>query len=98
MQYSGLLLWWIVSISWSAVFLIVVSIYLYASRSKKLAHGPIGTRIKLSDFVFVFVLAGLLGLYIVSINRSSSVLFATGNMVVEVILIVYTLKNWTRKS
>ena len=78
--------------------MIVVSLYLYASRSKRLANGTRAGRVKLSDFLFVFVLAGLLALYIVSIDRSSSVIFASGNIVVEAILIVYTAKNWTRKS
>ncbi len=78
--------------------MIVISVYLYAGRSKRLANGTRVGRVKLSDFLFVFVLAGLLGLYIVSINRSSSVIFASGNIVVEAVLVVYTVKNWTRKS
>ena len=51
------------------------------------------THIRLNDFVFVIVLAALLGLYIVSIDRASSLIFAAGNIIVEVILVVYTVKN-----
>jgi hypothetical protein len=41
------------------------------------------------------VLAALLGLYIVSIDRTSSLIFAAGNIIVEVILVAYTVKNKT---
>lgn len=98
MKYADLLLWWVISISWSAVFLIVVSLYLYATRSKRLANGARATRVKLADFVFVFILVGLLCLYIFSIDRRSSVIFASGNIVVEAILLVYAIRNWTGKS
>jgi hypothetical protein len=93
MEHSDLLIWWAVSIIWSIVFLIAVSLFLYAKRKNRVTGDP-GPR-KLSDFVFVFVLIGLLALYIASINRTSSVLFAIGNVVVEVILVVYTVKNKT---
>jgi cbb3-type cytochrome oxidase subunit 3 len=94
MAYSDLLVWWSVSISWSAVFLIAVSLYLYWDRRKRHPEGSrILNRFRLSDFVFVWVLAGLLCLYIVSIYRGSSLIFAAGNIVVEAILVVYTLKH-----
>lgn len=98
MSYSDLLLWWSVSISWSAIFLIVVSLYLYWDRHKRHPEGAgILTRFSLRDFVFVWVLTGLLGLYIVSIYRGSSAIFAAGNIVVEVILLVYTFGKRIRK-
>jgi len=50
------------------------------------------------DFVFVWVLFGLLALYIVSINISSAILFAAGNIFTEIVLIVYTVKNRTRSE
>ena len=90
LNYSGLLIWWVISISWSIAFLIAVSFYLYARR-KKTAEDSV--RGRLGDFVFVFVLLGLLALYIVSINRASSVIFALGNIVVEVVLVFYTMRN-----
>ena len=92
MQSSNLLFLWALSISWSAAFLIAVSIYLYARRKHR-APDKASTHIRLDDFVFVIVLAGLLGLYIVSIDRASSVIFAAGNIIVEVILVVYTVKS-----
>jgi hypothetical protein len=45
------------------------------------------------DFVFVWILIGLLVLYVVSIGEGSYLLFAAGNVVVEIILIVYTLRS-----
>ena len=94
MLYPDLFAWWIISISWSAVFLTAVSIYLYV-KSRKTDRGrtgvnPVGL---MKDFVFVWVLLGLLSLYIVSISRASSTVFAAGNILVEAILIVYTVKN-----
>jgi uncharacterized membrane protein len=96
MLYSDLFAWWVICISWSAVFLTAVSVYLYVDSRKRKGHvggarsSPVGV---IEDFVFVWVLLGLLNLYIVSINRGSSILFAAGNIVVEVILIAYARKN-----
>jgi len=47
----------------------------------------------IKDFIFVWSLLGLLILYIISIGTGSSILFAGGNIIVEVILIIYTMKN-----
>jgi cbb3-type cytochrome oxidase subunit 3 len=92
--YSELLGWWSISISFSAVFLIAVSLYLYWDRRKRSPEGArILSRVKLHDFVFVWVLAVLLGLYIVSIYRGSSLAFAAGNLAVEAILVIYTIRN-----
>jgi hypothetical protein len=92
--YSDLLGWWSLSIIWSAVFLIGVSLYLYWDRSRRFHEGRrIFGSVSLRDFVFVWVLAGLLGLYIVSIYRVSSLIFAAGNLVVEAILVAYTIRN-----
>ena len=98
--YPDLMAFWAVCITWSALFLTVVSIYLYLD-SKKTRLESTRTRGKfgfLRDFVFVWVLLGLLGLYIVSIDRSSSIVFASGNLVVEALLIVYTVKNRPSKG
>ena len=96
MLYSDLFVWWVICISWSAVFLTAVSVYLYVNSRKR--EGDIGRAmpnpVRLTkDFVFVWVLLGLLSLYIVSIDRGSSILFAAGNIVVEVILIAYARKH-----
>ncbi|MGA2460692.1 MAG: hypothetical protein ABSF82_04665 [Candidatus Bathyarchaeia archaeon] len=92
MQSSNLLFLWALSISWSAVFLIAVSVYLYARRKHR-TPDKASSHVRVNDFVFVIVLAALLGLYIVSIYRTSSLIFAAGNIIVEVILVAYTVKN-----
>jgi hypothetical protein len=50
------------------------------------------------NFVFVWVLIGLLFFYIFSINVASALIFAAGNIVVEVILLAYLLKNGKEES
>jgi hypothetical protein len=98
--YPNLMGVWAVCISWSALFLTAVSIYLYIDSRKSReqdTHATSGFRF-VRDFVFVWVLLGLLGLYIVSIDRGSSILFASGNMVVEVMLIAYTVRNRPPKA
>lgn len=94
-------IWWIITISWSIAFLIAVSIYLYGNSKarRRESSQTAADRIRLGkDFVFVWVLLGLLVFYIVSVNIGSAVLFAAGNIVVEVILIVYLIKSRHEKS
>jgi hypothetical protein len=92
MIYSGLLGWWTISIIWCAVFLIGVSLYLYWDRRKRFTEGThVLKRTRVRDFVFVWVLVGLLALYIVSIYRGSSIVFAAGNILVEAILVLYII-------
>ncbi|MEM0328420.1 MAG: hypothetical protein QXN53_07595 [Thermoproteota archaeon] len=94
-------IWWIITISWSIAFLILVSIYIYqTSRTKRKERTrTTANRLRLvKDFVFVWILLGLLVFYIVSVNIGSAVLFAIGNIVVEIILIVYLMKNRHEKS
>ena len=94
MQYSSLLFIWAISITCCTGFLIAVSFYLYIRRRSRPTN--IGaTRVNLTDFFFVAVLAALLGLYILSINRASSFIFALGNIAVEGLLIFYAFKNKT---
>ena len=98
--YSNLMGFWAVCISWSALFLTAVSIYLYMDSRRNRRHdahatGGLGF---VRDFVFVWVLLSLLGLYIVSIDRNSSILFASGNIVVEALLIAYAVKNRPSKG
>jgi hypothetical protein len=75
--------------------LTAVSIYLCIDSRKSREQRPHTTSMSrfVRDFVFVWVLLGLLGLYIVSIDRSCYVLFASGNIVVEALRIAYTVKN-----
>lgn len=101
MQYPELMTFWAICISWSALFLTAVSIYLYIGSNKSQTKNAkaIASRFRLvRDFVFVWVLLGLLGLYIVAIDRGSSVMFAAGNIVVEALLIAYAAKSRTSKG
>jgi hypothetical protein len=92
MKYSDLLFVWAVSITWCTVFLIAVSFYLYHGRmNRSTDSGTIRGRLK--EFFFVLVLACLLGLYILSINLTSSLVFAIGNIIVEVVLVGYTIRK-----
>jgi cobalamin synthase len=92
--------WWMISISFSIVFLTVVSIYLYANRTCERTKEKTKTAAKgvAANFVFVWVLIGLLFFYIVTVKIGSAVIFAAGNIVVEFILIAYLLKNKTATS
>jgi hypothetical protein len=98
MQYSNLFFVWAMSISWSAVFLIAVSIFLYVRRNHRSPVKATPSHVRLNDFVFVIVLLALLGLYIFSINNSSALIFAAGNIIVEIILIAYTVRNRVKKT
>lgn len=101
MPYPDLMLFWAVCISWSALFLTAVSIYLYfdSRKSQMKSDRAMASHFRMArDFAFVWVLLGLLGLYIISINRSSSILFAAGNVVVEALLILYTVKSRISKA
>ncbi len=94
-------IWWIITISWSIAFLILVGIYLYAgSKTKRSKCTP--TRASrfgfVTNFVFIWVLIGLLIFYIVSVNIGSSLIFAAGNIIVELILIAYLLKSRSEES
>jgi len=93
--------WWAVSISGGTVFLILVSIYLYASSRTKRKESKKSTSSVVrfgGSFAFVWVLIGLLAFYIVSVNIGSAALFAAGNIIVEAILIVYLIRNRQKKS
>ena len=90
--YSGLLVVWAMSITSCTIFLIGVSFYLYLRRRTRSPDNK-SSHVRVTDFLFVLVLAGLLGLYIVSINRTSALVFAVGNIVVEIVLLVYTIRS-----
>lgn len=84
-----------ISISFSIVFLTLVSVYLYANRACKRSGEKQKTTTYgvATNFTFVWILIGLLFFYITAVKIRSSLIFAAGNIVVEVILIAYLLKN-----
>ena len=96
MLYSDLFSWWIYSISFSIAFLVVVSIYLYTNRCKEEEKTTAVTHAK--NFAFVWVLVSLLFFYIFSIKIASALVFAAGNIVVEVILIGYLTKEREKRT
>jgi Flp pilus assembly protein TadB len=93
--------WWAATISAGSVFLSLVGAYLYlesGKRRKKDERKKRGARHLLTDFIFVWVLLGLLIFYIVSIDIGSDIIFAAGNVLVEAALVIYLLKNKTKES
>jgi hypothetical protein len=93
-DYSGLFGWWISSITFNIVFVIFASIYLYRRRNREPgAQTSGGIKKWAEDFAFVWILLSLLVLYVVSIGEGSYLLFAIGNIVVEIVLAVYVLKS-----
>lgn len=93
--------WWAVSISGGSIFLTLVSIYLYAGSRKKCNKGeqePVNIGNLVKNFVFVWVLLSLLVFYIVSIQIGSVAIFAAGNVVMEVILVIYLIRNRTKSE
>jgi amino acid transporter len=96
LPYPDLFIWWAVTISAGTFFLVLVSVYLYRDSLKRLETGTPKNAEWLrtgKSFAFVWVLLSLLVLYIVSISRSSYFLFAAGNILFEVFLIIYILTN-----
>jgi hypothetical protein len=93
-DYSGLFGWWISSITFNIVFVILASIYLYRRRNREPgAQTSEGILQWAKDFTFVWILLSLLVLYVVSIGEGSYVLFAIGNIVVEIVLAVYVFRS-----
>jgi amino acid transporter len=94
--------WWALSISFSSIFLVVISTYLYfGSRTKRTdkaeeqAKGANTVKL-VTNFAFVWVLLGLLVFYIFSVQLGagtfSEAVFAFGNIIVEALLIFYLLR------
>jgi heme/copper-type cytochrome/quinol oxidase subunit 2 len=103
--------WWAISISWSIAFLIVAGLYLYtSSRAKHKEDTRVGNQLKAEvvsvskNFIFVWILLGLLVFYIFSVQLGTGTLpelvFALGNIVVEALLVSYLFRNRdkTRRS
>jgi len=104
-MYIDLFTWWALSISFSTIFLTLISIYLFVdTKSRRKENGQKKTdpfRIG-NNFIFVWVLLGLLAFYIFSINLGAGVLseavFTAGNIVVEALLVLYLLGNRKKES
>jgi hypothetical protein len=97
--YYDIFDFWIISISWSIVFLILVGIYLYTSTKAKREENSRTKRSRVNlvkDQAIILFLLGLLAFYIISVNVGSDSLFAVGNIIVEVMLLVYVWKNRKR--
>jgi multidrug efflux pump subunit AcrB len=118
---ADLFVWWAISISWSIVFLIAASFYLYvSSRARRKEDATEETKRKMNDehsvrergyktqlkatarsiaknFIFVWILLGLLVFYIFSVKLGTGTLpeavFAVGNIVVEALLVFYLFRN-----
>jgi hypothetical protein len=96
MQYPELFDWWAAVITAGILFIALVSLYLYVGsrKKRKTSHGVVAYAARLgADFIFVWVLLGLLSLYIFSISRVSIFFFVAGNIMVGLVLIAYLLKN-----
>lgn len=108
MASLDLFVWWALSISFSIIVLTAVSIYLYLdSRSKRGGEDQKTSAKKrylrlIESFAFVWVLVGLLIFYISSIQLGATVVtevvFAIGNIVVEILLIIYLIRNREHNS
>ena len=99
MFYAHLFSWWIVSITFNILFVVAASIYLYEIRKQReLRDLSLGQRIAhvAKDFLFVWFLLGLLVLYVYSVGLASYLLFAVGNVAIELLLTIYILAS--RKS
>jgi len=99
--------WWASSISFSTIFLTAVSIYLYFDSRSRCREADKTSTIRhslrpLESFAFVWVLLGLLVFYISTIQLGATtlteVVFAIGNVVVEILLILYLIKNREHNS
>jgi hypothetical protein len=80
--------------------MIAIGVYLYtSSRAQRKQGNQKWSLVKLlKDFTFTWILLGLLVFYIVSIEIGSSTIFAIGNIVFEVILILYGIRNRGRAA
>jgi hypothetical protein len=96
MSNLNLFTWWVISISGSIIFLMIVAIFLYiASRAALKKNNRITKNASslVSDFTFLWFLLGLLVFYVISIRIGSAIVFALGNIFVEVLLVLYLLRN-----
>ncbi len=98
MTALGLFDYYVITISFSIVFILVVSLFLYSRRKRPAAGEQVrtGVRTILANFTFVWVLMALLLFYIATVDMRSYFLFVVGNVVVELFLVYYIMKNRSR--
>jgi len=93
--------WWAATITAGTTFLMFVGVYLYVDSREKRHGNRLETKKPflrlLQDFTFVWVLLGLLVFYIATIAIGSDMIFVAGNIVVEIMLLVYLLRNRTKE-
>ena len=100
LPYPDLFVWWAGTITFGILFLVCVSAVLFLLSKKKgeitstgLINGVFSTA---KNYAFVWVLLSLLVLYLVSIDGQNYLMFAVGNVVIEVLVFSYLLL--TRKT
>jgi hypothetical protein len=100
LPYPDLFIWWAGTITFGIGFLICVSVALFLLSKRKgevakkgLVNGLILT---VKSYAFVWVLLTLLVLYLVTIDGQNYLMFAVGNVVIEVFVFGYLIA--TRKT
>jgi hypothetical protein len=88
LPYQELFSWWAATITSGIMFLIVVSSAIYYWRKRPVSSKSTASNV-VREFSFVWALMALLILYLISINLGSYILFAIGNIIVEVLLLIY---------
>ena len=99
--YMYLYLWWAICISFSILFITLIAVYVYvANKAKRKDEAIVTNRVARigRNFVFVWALIGLLVFYLVSVLIVSITLFVIGNVIVEILLLIYLVKNRTKES
>ncbi|MGD0803228.1 MAG: hypothetical protein ABSA11_04050 [Candidatus Bathyarchaeia archaeon] len=99
LPYPDLFVWWAGTITFGILFIVCVSAVLYLlSKKKVVASTSIvnGLILTAKNYAFVWVLLTLLVLYLVSIDGQNYLMFAAGNVVIEVLVFGYLLA--TRKT
>ena len=95
LPYPNLFVWWAGTITFGILFLVCVSAVLYLLSKKKgeitstgLINGLLNTA---KNYAFVWVLLALLVLYLVSIDGQNYLMFAVGNVIIEVLVFGYLI-------
>jgi len=99
LPYPDLFVWWAGTITFGILFIVCVSAVLYLLSKKKVvaSTGIVnGLILTAKNYAFVWVLLTLLVLYLVSIDGQNYLMFAAGNVVIEVLVFGYLLA--TRKT